>query len=317
MAKLVQQSTASDPLFFFLTQSSDHISGLTGATPTVNISKNGAAGAAPAGAITQVDSTNLPGWYQVAGNATDTNTLGDILLHATAASADPCDMVVAQVVAFNPRNANLGLSDVSANVAQWNGTNVAAPATAGVPDVNVKNINNVSASPVTAVNANQGTTQPVNFTGTGAAALAQADVQDWKGATAPANTGDAFARLGAPVGASVSADIAAVKSDLDGGVTVAAIAAAATNVKKNAAQNGFMFVMTDSTTHAPKTGLTVTATRSLDGAAFAACANAPTEVGNGWYTINLAAADTNGNHVALRFTAAGADDQNVEMVTQP
>src|SRR5215469_3775218 len=142
MAKLVQQSTANDPLFFFLTQSSDHITGLTGATPTVEISKNGAGGAAPSGAISQVDSVNLPGWYQVAGNATDTNTLGDILLHATATSADPCDMVVAQVVAFNPRNANLGLTNVSANVAQWNGTNVAVPApnVTGEPLVDLNHI---------------------------------------------------------------------------------------------------------------------------------------------------------------------------------
>lgn len=39
------------------------------------------------------------------------------------------------------------------------------------------------------------------------------NVVDWKGATAPAMTGDAFARLGAPAGASVSADVAAVKVD--------------------------------------------------------------------------------------------------------
>lgn len=39
------------------------------------------------------------------------------------------------------------------------------------------------------------------------------DVETWKGSTAPAMTGDAFARLGAPAGASVSADVAAVKSD--------------------------------------------------------------------------------------------------------
>lgn len=39
------------------------------------------------------------------------------------------------------------------------------------------------------------------------------NVLDWKSATAPAMTGDAFARLGAPAGASVSADIAAVKVD--------------------------------------------------------------------------------------------------------
>jgi hypothetical protein len=39
-----------------------------------------------------------------------------------------------------------------------------------------------------------------------------ANVIDWKGATAPAMTGDAFARLGAPAGASVSADVAATKA---------------------------------------------------------------------------------------------------------
>lgn len=42
--------------------------------------------------------------------------------------------------------------------------------------------------------------------------LLKVDVEDWKGASAPANTGDAFARLGAPAGASVSVDIAAVKA---------------------------------------------------------------------------------------------------------
>lgn len=40
-----------------------------------------------------------------------------------------------------------------------------------------------------------------------------ANVLDWKSATAPAMTGDAFARLGAPAGASVSADVAAIKVD--------------------------------------------------------------------------------------------------------
>lgn len=40
-----------------------------------------------------------------------------------------------------------------------------------------------------------------------------ANVLDWKSATAPAMTGDAFARLGAPAGATVSADVAAAKVD--------------------------------------------------------------------------------------------------------
>ncbi|RWB66558.1 hypothetical protein [Mesorhizobium sp.] len=47
------------------------------------------------------------------------------------------------------------------------------------------------------------------------AGMVDSNVVDWKGATAPAMTGDAYARLGAPVGASISADIAGVQSDTD------------------------------------------------------------------------------------------------------
>ncbi len=66
--------------------------------------------------------------------------------------------------------------------------------------------------------------------------------------------------------------------------------------------------MTDSTNHAASTGLTVTAERSIDGAAFAACANSVTEVSDGCYTIDLAAADLNGDVVVLKFTADDTDD---------
>ena len=75
---------------------------------------------------------------------------------------------------------------------------------------------------------------------------------------------------------------------------------------KNTAFTAFSFAMYDGN-GAPKTGLTVTAQRSLDGAAFAACANSPTELASGFYLITLAAADLNADVVALRFTAPGAD----------
>lgn len=96
----------------------------------------------------------------------------------------------------------------------------------------------------------------------------------------------------------------------------ATLASGQIHVKKNTALSNFMFTMTDSSSHSPKTGLTVSATRSIDGAAFAACANSVTEVTNGWYKINLAAADLNGTVIALRFTATNADDRNVTVVTQ-
>jgi hypothetical protein len=88
------------------------------------------------------------------------------------------------------------------------------------------------------------------------------------------------------------------------------------NVKKNAAGR-ISFTMTNSTTHAPQTGLTVISQVSLDGGAFGATANSVSEVAYGNYTLVLTAADTNGNDIMFRFTAAGADDLNIEFVTQP
>lgn len=87
-------------------------------------------------------------------------------------------------------------------------------------------------------------------------------------------------------------------------------------VTKNTALANFMFTMRN-TSGVATAGLTVTATRSLDGAAFAACANSVSAVGNGWYKINLDATDTNGDIVALRFTATGALDTNLTIPTQP
>lgn len=88
-------------------------------------------------------------------------------------------------------------------------------------------------------------------------------------------------------------------------------------IQKNAALNNFMFLMVSSTDHAtPKTLLAVTATRSIDGAVFAACANAVTEVANGMYKINLAATDLNGDVIAFKFTGgATADDRLITIVT--
>jgi hypothetical protein len=87
-------------------------------------------------------------------------------------------------------------------------------------------------------------------------------------------------------------------------------------IQKNTALNNFEFVMYDSTDHITgKIGLTVTATRSIDGAAFGACANAVSEVANGVYKINLAAADLNGDVITLRFTAVGADDTMITIKT--
>lgn len=90
----------------------------------------------------------------------------------------------------------------------------------------------------------------------------------------------------------------------------------ATNIAKNASLNAFSFQMTDATTYAPKTGLTVSGQVSIDGAAYTNLTNAVSEVGNGTYKVNLAAADTNGNVLNFKFTATGANQCNVVEITQ-
>lgn len=83
-------------------------------------------------------------------------------------------------------------------------------------------------------------------------------------------------------------------------------------ITKNVAFTAFTFDMVDSSGNAA-TGLTITATRSIDGAAFSACANAASEISNGSYKITLSAADLNGNVIELRFTATGAKDAKITL----
>lgn len=108
--KARKQSTTSYPIPFLLTLASDHISPATGLTPTVTIAKNGAAFGAPAGAVTEIGN----GWYQLAGNATDRNTVGELLIHATGGGADPADERYL-IVPFDPFDAvALGLTNMDA-----------------------------------------------------------------------------------------------------------------------------------------------------------------------------------------------------------
>lgn len=89
----------------------------------------------------------------------------------------------------------------------------------------------------------------------------------------------------------------------------------ASKIKKNTALSNFTFKMFD-TDGNPKTGLTITATRSKDGAAFGACDNSAAEISGGWYKINLSATDLNADFVALNFTASGALPAAVSFPTE-
>src|SRR5258706_15525982 len=102
----LKHSATSINIPFLLVSSADHINGVTGLTPTVEISKNCGAFAAPAGTITEVGH----GVYSLSPTAADTDTLGSLWLHADAVGADPLDRENV-VVPFDPYDAaDLGLS---------------------------------------------------------------------------------------------------------------------------------------------------------------------------------------------------------------
>lgn len=110
--RLLKQSDISKAVVFLMVDSSDHISGKTGLSPTVTISKNGGAFASPSGTVSEIGS----GWYKLTPASADVDTLGPLLIHAQAAGADPVDLEY-QVLAFDPYDSNaLGLAYLDASV---------------------------------------------------------------------------------------------------------------------------------------------------------------------------------------------------------
>lgn len=104
---VLKQST-SFTRTFLMVDGSDHLSPKTGLTVGVWLSKAGAAFTAVSGTVSEISF----GWYKVALNATDTNTLGDLAFHCTGTSADLTDFV-------DQVTANILGDTLPANVTQW------------------------------------------------------------------------------------------------------------------------------------------------------------------------------------------------------
>lgn len=88
-------------------------------------------------------------------------------------------------------------------------------------------------------------------------------------------------------------------------------------VQKGVALTKLQFLMTDSTTDDPATGLTVTGQVSKDGGAYASLTDTVTEVGSGMYEVDVSSTEMNANNVSLRFTATGANALNFTLRTDP
>jgi hypothetical protein len=120
---MLKQSTARN-LMVFLTSSTDHVTGLTGATLAITISKDGAAFASISPTVTERGN----GWYSIALTTAHTDTLGDFVLRATASGADPIDLRE-QVFASLPGD-SVTVSSIGSNV-----INAASIATDAVTEI--------------------------------------------------------------------------------------------------------------------------------------------------------------------------------------
>jgi hypothetical protein len=82
-----KRSSTNYPVVFFMADETDHMTGLVGLEPVVSLSKNGAAFEVASGGVSEIGY----GWYALAGNADDRDTLGPLIVHAEAPGADPFD----------------------------------------------------------------------------------------------------------------------------------------------------------------------------------------------------------------------------------
>ncbi len=109
---------------------------------------------------------------------------------------------------------------------------------------------------------------------------------------------------------------ATVDSD-KGGMTYGFKIIPAQGIQKNVALSNFRFTMVSSTDHVtPITARTVTAEicRDAEGA-FSAADNSVSEIGSGVYEIDWTQTEQNADTITYKFTAAGADQITITVVT--
>lgn len=112
---------------------------------------------------------------------------------------------------------------------------VAAENTAGYPLADVAKINNVATTSVTTINANVGSTQPINFTGTGATAYVKTDMIDIAGAAVSTSSAQIGVNVIQAAGTAWASGSLTSGVFASGAITAAAIAADAIGASELAA----------------------------------------------------------------------------------
>lgn len=247
--QLLKQSTSVDVPIGPFVDATDAVTAETALTitqPDIRLKKGAAAWAQKAAAQTLSHEEN--GWYEVTLDATDTGTLGKLMLAVHEAGALPVwhEFLIVPANIYDSLVDGSDTLDVAVTSIAANAITAAAIAADAITDAKVAsdvtiasvtgavgsvtgNVGGNVVGSVASVTAGVTVTTNNDKTGyglSGAAVQAIWDaltsalttvgsigkkLADWTIGTA--QTGDSFARLGAPAGASVSADIAAVKAE--------------------------------------------------------------------------------------------------------
>jgi len=96
-----QQNSTTYPIQFFLSDNFDRVTGATGVIPYINLSKNGGSFSSAAGAISEIGR----GWYSFTANATDRDTLGELVINVSGLNVDNVDTKI-NITPYDQYNGN-------------------------------------------------------------------------------------------------------------------------------------------------------------------------------------------------------------------
>jgi hypothetical protein len=172
MAMIIRQSTSIDVAigpFLDETDGKTAETGLTLTQPDIRLKKNGGAWAQKAAA--QTLSHEEAGWYELTLDATDTNTVGQLIVAVHESGALPVwrEFCVLEEAIYDALLAASATGLLPANVTQWLGSAPETPDVAGVPSVDLQYVVGLSAMAT-------GGRPEVNATHWGGTAVASANV---------------------------------------------------------------------------------------------------------------------------------------------
>ena len=266
---------------------------------TMRIIEDGGTPAAPANAVSEPDSTNMPGVYELALDAGEMDA-DFVTLHGQSSTAN-----VAIVPLFMPTESG-DLAVIDGNV------DAILVDTADMqPKLGTPAGASISADLATIDTVVDGIQTDLD-NGTDGLGAIKADTAAILVDTNELQSDDVPGLIAAldTVVDRIEADTQDIQARIPATLNDYAIP------QKNTAFSNFTFLMvlaSDNVT--PATGLTVTGEVSLDGGAFAAVSGTIAEISNGIYQFDAAAGDTNGDSVIWRFTAATANDTFVTFKT--